>query len=311
MQALICGSMAYDTIMVFEDQFKNHIIPDQIHILSLSFLVPEMRQEFGGCAGNIAYNLKMLGGEPLPMATVGQGFDRYRNYFTELGISLDYVRNIEGQFTPQCFITTDLDGNQITAFHPGAMQHSNQNSIANVTHDINIAIIGPDGRDGMLSHSRGFAEAGVEHIFDPGQAMPLFDGDDLRGFIDRASWVTANEYEAQLIMERTGWTERQIAAHLKAFIVTHGGKGSTIYTNNDEIQIEPVKASTIADPTGCGDAYRAGLMYGIGNGMDLATAARLGSLMGSIKIAFKAPQHHWTDKQEIHQRFKDAYGYEF
>ena len=311
MQALICGSMAYDTIMVFEDQFKNHIIPEQIHILSLSFLVPEMRQEFGGCAGNIAYNLKMLGGEPLPMATIGQGFDRYRKHFNELGICLDYVRDIEGQFTPQCFITTDLDGNQITAFHPGAMQYSNHNKMTDVTHEIDLAIIGPDGRDGMLSHSEGFAEAGVKHIFDPGQAMPLFDGDDLKIFIERANWVVANEYEIQLIMERTGWTEKQVAAQVEALIVTRGGKGSTIYTATEETQIEAVKAEKIADPTGCGDAYRAGLLYGIGNDMDLATAARLGSLMGAIKIAHHAPQHHRLEQNEIRARFKLAYGYDY
>ncbi len=311
MHALICGSLAYDTIMVFHDQFKNHILPDKIHMLNVSFLVPGMRQDFGGCAGNISYNLKMLGGEPLPMATVGQGFDRYREHFTGLGIKLDCVRYIDAEFTSQCFITTDMDGNQITAFHPGAMQLSHLNKIPELEQDIAIGIIGPDGRDGMLSHSQGFSARGIPHIFDPGQAMPLFDGDDLKGFIERANWVTLNEYEAQLVMDRTGWSEQQIAQHVEALFITHGGRGSSIYTDAGEQQIEAVQATAIEDPTGCGDAYRAGLLYGISNDMDLATAARLGSLMGALKIAVQGPQNHHFSKEEIAEKFKAAFDYSY
>lgn len=311
MYALICGSLAYDTIMVFEDQFKKHIIPDKIHMLNVSFLVPGMRQDFGGCAGNISYNLKMLGGNPLPMATVGKGFERYRKYFTELGINLDCVRYIDNEFTSQCFITTDLDGNQITAFHPGAMQLSNQNKITEVEHDLSIGIVGPDGRDGMLAHSLGFAERGTPHFFDPGQAMPLFDGEDLKGFIERANWLTVNEYEAQLVMDRTGWSEQQIAQRVEALFITHGSKGSSIYTTNGEQQIEPVKPASVQDPTGCGDAYRAGLIYGIGNAMDLETSARLGSLMGALKIAVQGPQNHRFNAIEIATQFEQAFGYSY
>lgn len=311
MHALICGSLAYDTIMVFPDHFKKHILPDKIHMLSVSFLVPEMRQDFGGCAGNICYNLKMLGGEPLPMATVGKGFDRYREHFTGLDIKLDCVRYIEEEFTSQCFITTDLDSNQITAFHPGAMQLSHLNKIPDIELDIDIGIIGPDGRDGMLSHSEGFAERGIPHIFDPGQAMPLFDGDDLKGFIERANWVTLNEYESQLVMDRTGWNEQQIAQRVEALIITHGGRGSSIFTDEGEVKIEAVKPEAIKDPTGCGDAYRAGLLYGISNDIDLETSARLGSLMGALKIAEQGPQNHRFSREEIGERFKQAFGYRY
>lgn len=311
MHALICGSLAYDTIMVFQDQFKNHIIPDKIHMLNVSFLVPGMRQDFGGCAGNISYNLKMLGGDPLPMAAVGKGFDRYREYFKQLDINLDCVRYIEEEFTSQCFITTDMDGNQITAFHPGAMQLSHLNKVTEVEHEVAIGIIGPDGRDGMLSHSIGFAERGTPHFFDPGQAMPLFDGDDLKGFIERANWLTVNEYEAQLVMDRTGWSEKEIAERVEALFITHGGKGSSIFTADGETHIEPVKPASVQDPTGCGDAYRAGLLYGIVNDMDLETAARLGSLMGSLKIAVQGPQNHRFTEDEIADHFAQAFGYSY
>ncbi len=311
MYALICGSLAYDTIMVFPDHFKKHILPDKIHMLSVSFLVPEMRQEFGGCAGNISYNLKMLGGEPLPMAAVGRGFEPYREYFTKLDINLDCVRYIDEEFTSQCFITTDLDGNQITAFHPGAMQLSHLNKIPEIKHDISIGIIGPDGREGMLSNSQGFSECGIPHIFDPGQAMPLFDGEEFKGFIERANWVALNEYEAQLIMDRTGWNEQQIAQRVEAMFITHGGKGSSVYTEAGEVQIEAVKPESIQDPTGCGDAYRAGLIYGISNDMDLETAARLGSLMGSLKIACQGPQNHKFSQAEIAEKFKQSFGYSY
>lgn len=313
MHALICGSLAYDTIMVFPDQFKKHILPDKIHMLSVSFLVPEMRQEFGGCAGNISYNLKMLGGNPLPMAAVGIGFDRYREYFNDLDIPLDCVREIDGEFTSQCFITTDLESNQITAFHPGAMQLSNLNKIPEIKHDISIGIIGPDGRDGMLSHSEGFAECGIPHIFDPGQAMPLFDGDDLKTFIERANWVTLNEYESQLVMDRTGWSEKDIAQRVEALLITHGARGSIIYTDGGEteIEIESVKPESVQDPTGCGDAYRAGLIYGISNQLSLETSARLGSLMGSLKVAHQGPQNHKFTRQEIGDKFEAAFGYRY
>src|SRR5690606_16399889 len=229
MSALICGSLAYDTIMVFPDQFKNHILPDKVHILNVSLLVPRMRREFGGCAGNIAYNLKLLGGDPVPMATVGQDFGPYRAWFEDNGIRLDQVKVIEDMFTPQAFITTDLDNNQITAFHPGAMMRSHENHVSDVD-GVKFGIVSPDGREGMLQNAREFAEAGIPFIFDPGQALPLFNGEELRDFIDKADYVTANDYESNLLSERTGWSEGEIASRVKAYIATRGPKGACIIT---------------------------------------------------------------------------------
>jgi len=310
MSVLICGSLAYDTIMVFPERFRDHILPDKVHILNVSFLVPEMRRQFGGVAGNIAYNLKMLGGEPYPMATVGDDFGPYQRRLESLGISTRYIRHLEGEFTPQAFITTDVDDNQITAFHPGAMQESQLNKVENAE-GITLGIVAPDGREAMLQHSRDFERHGIPHIFDPGQAMTLFDGDDLKGFIRQANWVVANDYEFQLIRERTGMEREEVAAQLEALIITRGGDGSTLITSAGEQQIETVKPTAILDPTGCGDAYRSGLIYGLLNNLDLVTACRIGSVMGALKVAVQGPQNHEHTLDEIVDRFKEAFGYSF
>jgi adenosine kinase len=310
MSALICGSLAYDTIMVFQERFRDHILPEQVHILNVSFLVPEMRRQFGGVAGNISYNLKLLGGEPYPMATVGDDFGPYRAHLDKLGISTRYVRHLPGEFTPQAFITTDIEDNQITAFHPGAMMQSHLNRVAD-TEGIRLGIVAPDSREAMLQHSRDFVKAGIPHIFDPGQAMTLFNGDDLRTFIQHAEWMVTNDYEFQLIQERTGMSLDEVARQVEALIVTRGADGSTIYTREG---FETIKAATpdrVQDPTGCGDAYRAGLIHGILSEFDLVTCARIGSVMGAIKVAELGPQNHSPAPGEIEERFFKAYGYRF
>lgn len=310
MSALICGSLAYDTIMVFPERFRDHILPDKVHMLNVSFLVPEMRRQFGGVAGNIAYNLKMLGGNPFPMATVGDDFGPYQRRLESLGISTRYIRHLEGEFTPQAFITTDMDDNQITAFHPGAMQESHLNRVEN-TDGITLGIVAPDGREAMLQHSRDFDRVGIPHIFDPGQAMTLFDGNDLKTFIRQANWLVCNDYEFQLIRERTGMDKKEIAAQLDALIITQGADGSMLVTQEGEERIESVKPPAVMDPTGCGDAYRAGLIYGLLNNLDLVTGCRIGSLMGALKVAVQGPQNHFHTLDDIVERFKKAFGYSF
>ena len=302
MAALICGSLAYDTIMVFPDQFKNHILPDKVHILNVSFLVPRMRREFGGCAGNIAYNLKLLGGEPIPMATVGGDFAPYREWFEEMEITLDQVKVIDELFTPQAFITTDHDNNQITAFHPGAMMRSYENHVKDVP-GVTIGIVSPDGYEGMLQNAREFAEAGIPFIFDPGQAMPLFNGDEFREFVRQADYVITNDYESNLLQERTGWNEREIARQVKAFIVTRGPKGCDIFHDGISVNVPPAQEEAVVDPTGCGDAFRAGLIYGIQHGHDWPTIGRIGNLMGALKVC-----HHGTQNQSFNW---DAFSAEF
>jgi adenosine kinase len=269
-----------------------------------------MRRQFGGVAGNIAYNLKMLGGDPYPMATVGDDFGPYQRRLESLGISTRYIRHLEGEFTPQAFITTDMDDNQITAFHPGAMQESHLNRVES-TDGITLGIVGPDGREAMLQHSRDFERAGIPHIFDPGQAMTLFDGNDLKTFIRQANWLVCNDYEFQLIRERTGMDKAEIAAQLDALIITQGGDGSLLVTKEGEEHIETVKPTAVMDPTGCGDAYRSGLIYGLLNNLDLVTACRIGSLMGSLKVAVQGPQNHVHTLDDIVERFKKAFGYSF
>ena len=306
--ALICGSLAYDTIMVFPDQFKNHILPDKVHILNVSFLVPRMRREFGGCAGNIAYNLKLLGGHPIPMATVGQDFAPYREHFESFGIELSHVKAIDGLFTAQAFITTDLVDNQITAFHPGAMMRSFENHVADVA-DVGFGIVGPDGYEAMLQNSRDFAELGIPHIFDPGQAMPLFNGAELTRMIEQATYVTVNDYESNLIQERTGLSEKQIAERVQAYIVTRGPAGSEMHTRAGMVQVPAATAMRVVDPTGCGDAYRAGLIYGLMNDMDLATTGRIASLMGALKIENLGPQNQRFTFAEFAEQFRQQFGY--
>ncbi len=307
MNTLICGSMAYDTIMVFKDQFKKHILPEQIHILNVAFLVPEMRREYGGCAGNIAYNLHLLGGNPLIMATVGDDFGPYAKRLEKLSISQKHIRSVPDSYTGQAFITTDLDDNQITAFHPGAMGFSEQNKVAEAK-EVTLGIVSPDGRTGMIEHAEQFVEAGIPFVFDPGQGMPMFGKDDLLRFIDQATYVTVNDYEAKLLQDKTGKTLAEIAKSVKALIVTLGGDGSMIYTEGREIAIPTPKPAAIVDPTGCGDAYRAGLMYGIQRGWAWETTGRLASLMGSIKIASRGGQNHVLTRGEIEVQYQQHFG---
>ncbi|MBS4098665.1 MAG: carbohydrate kinase family protein [Sulfuricella sp.] len=307
MRTLICGSLAFDTIMVFHDQFKNHILPEKIHILNVAFLVPDMRREFGGCAGNIAYNLQLLGGKPLIMATVGEDFSPYAQRLTKLGLVQDHVRTVPEAYTAQAFITTDLDDNQITAFHPGAMNFSHHNHVRDAQ-QVGLGIVAPDGRDGMLQHARDFHAAGTPFIFDPGQGLPMFNGEELLNFVNLADYVAMNDYEAQLMQERTGQTLEQLAKQVKALVVTQGGKGSTIYADGQVLEIPCATATEVVDPTGCGDAYRAGLLYGMAQGMDWSLTGRLASLMGSLKIASRGGQNHAPSRAEILARFKETFG---
>ena len=314
MSSLICGSVAYDTIMTFDGRFREHILPDQIHMLNVSFLVPGMRREYGGCAGNIAYTLKMLGGDPVVMATVGQDAGPYLQYLRDLGIGTDHIRTLPDTFTAQAMITTDLDNNQITAFHPGARGQSQLNSVQDALGAGKrpaLGIVAPDSREGMLHHAQQFAEAGIPFIFDLGQAMPLFNGEDLRQFVELASYVTVNDYEAQVMLSRTAWTSAEVAAKVRAFIVTHGERGASIFADGQQFAIPAVQAERVVDPTGCGDAFRGGLLYGIENGLDWETTGRLASLMGALKIAQQGPQNHWVSRDEIGNRFESAFGYRY
>lgn len=314
MASLICGSVAYDTIMTFDGRFREHILPDQIHMLNVSFLVPGMRREFGGCAGNIAYTLKMLGGDPVVMATVGEDAGPYLDYLRNLNITTDHIRTLEDTFTAQAMITTDLDNNQITAFHPGAMGQSSLNSVQDALkagRQPALGIVAPDSREGMLHHAQQFAAAGIPFIFDLGQAMPLFNGEDLRQFIELASYVTVNDYEAQVLLSRTAWSSAEVAAKVRAFIVTHGERGASIFADGQQYAIPAVPAERVVDPTGCGDAFRGGLLYGIENGLDWETTGRLASLMGALKIAQQGPQNHWLSREEIGNRFQSAFGYRY
>lgn len=300
--------MAYDTIMVFQDQFKNHILPDKVHMLNVSFLVPSMRREFGGCAGNIAYNLHLLGGDGKPMAAVGQDFEPYKQWFNKLGICMDHVKVLEDEFTPQCYITTDLDNNQITAFHPGAMGRSHENHVRDAT-GISIGLVGPDGRDGMIQNAKQFNECGIPFVFDPGQAMPLFSGDEFKTFIEQADYVVVNDYESSLLKTRTGWSDEEIASKVKAYIVTQGPEGALIHTNGEVIDIPAAKEEAIKDPTGCGDAFRAGLLYGLMNGHDWPTTGRMASLMGALKIAHHGTQNQSFTFDEFAAEFEKQFGY--
>lgn len=308
MSALICGSFAYDTIMVFPDRFKNHILPDKVHILNVSFLVPEMRREFGGCAGNIAYNLKQLGGDALPMGTVGDDFGPYAEWMDRCGITRKHVKTVEGHFTGQAFITTDLDDNQITAFHPGAMSFSHEVKVDDAE-GVTLGIVSPDGRDGMIQHAEQFAEAGIPFIFDPGQGMPMFSGEDLEHFIDQATYVTMNDYESEMLQERTGLSPAQIAERVDALIVTRGGEGSIIYSGGKRFDIPAARVDAVTDPTGCGDAFRGGLLYGLQNGLDWETTGRIASLMGAIKISHHGTQNHSFSIGEFRESFLDNFGF--
>jgi adenosine kinase len=306
--ALICGSVAYDTILVFPDRFKAHILPDKIHILNVAFLVPEMRREYGGCAANIAYSLRLLGDTGLPMAAAGYDFGPYRERLESLGISTLHVKVIDGTFTAQAFITTDLDDNQITAFHPGAMQYAHLNKVRDVAAEVVLGIVAPDGRQAMIEHAAQFAAAGIPFIFDPGQGLPMFGGEELRTFIEQATWIAVNDYEWGLLQQKTGLTAADIATKVEALIVTQGAAGSMIYTMAGTLTIPCIKAAAIVDPTGCGDAYRAGLIHGLLHGLDWEATGRLASLMGAIKIESRGPQNHEFTRAEFRRRYQQSFG---
>lgn len=306
---LICGSVAFDTIAVFEGRFKEHILPDRIHALSVSFLVPQMRREFGGCAGNIAYNLKLLGGQPLPVATVGNDAEDYLKRFAQLGIDTRHVRVLPDMLTAQCFITSDLDDNQITAFHPGAMDRSADNHAQDT--QARWAIVAPDSKAGMMAHVERFAQAGTPFVFDLGQAMPLFDGDDLQAVLGKASALAVNDYEASVVEQRTGMRIEQIADKLQAVVVTRGAQGATLYTPGQSFDIAPVKPEAVVDPTGCGDAHRAGLLYGLTRGWSWEKSCMLGNVMGAIKIAHRGPQNHSPTREQIALLMQQNFGIAF
>jgi len=332
--ALVCGSVAYDTILVFPDRFKSHLLPDKLHMLNVSFLVPEMRREFGGCAANIVYGLKLLGDEGLAMATAGHDFAPYRERMVSKGISVDYIKVVDETFTAQAFITTDLDDNQITAFHPGAMQYAHLNRVSDVAggggsgrgpasggvagqgavgssgtaFDVALGIVAPDGRQAMIEHAAQFKQARIPFIFDPGQGLPMFDGEELALFIDQATWVAVNDYEWQMLQQKTGMTAAQVAAKVDALIVTRGAEGSSIYTKDRTWTVPAVTPRAVVDPTGCGDAYRAGLIHGLLRGLDWEITGRIASLMGSMKIESRGPQNHDFTKAEFDRRYQGYFG---
>jgi adenosine kinase len=308
MTALICGSMAYDTVMVFEGRFRDHILADRLHVLNVAFLVPSMRRNFGGCAGNIAYNLKLLGGDGLIMATVGHDFTPYAGWLDQTGLPQTHVRALADQFTAQAYITTDMENNQITAFHPGAMNYSHLNKVSDSS-GIKLGIVAPDGRQGMLEHAEQFAAAGIPFIFDPGQGLPMFGEVELRAFIERASWVAVNDYEASLLAERSGWSLEKIATQVRALIVTRGAEGSWIFADGQRREVPAAKAARIADPTGCGDAYRAGLLFGLQRGFDWHKTGRVAALLAAIKIEQHGTQQHRCSADEFRDRFQAEFGY--
>ena len=306
--ALICGSVAYDTILVFPDRFKAHLLPDKLHILNVSFLVPEMRREFGGCAANIAYGLRLLGDEGVAMATAGHDFAPYRERMLAQGIRVDRIKVVDGAFTAQAFITTDLDDNQITAFHPGAMQHAHVNKVSDAGESIALGIVAPDGRQAMIEHAAQFEAAKIPFIFDPGQGLPMFGAAELSTFIDQATWIAVNDYEWGMMQQKTGLTAADIVKRVKALIVTRGAEGSVIHTPEGTLAVPAVKARSVVDPTGCGDAYRAGLMHGLLHGLDWQTTGRIAALMGAIKIESRGPQNHEFTRAEFDRRYRENFG---
>ena len=291
MASLICGSLAFDTIMDFEGRFAEQILPDQLHILNVSFLVPALRRDFGGCAGNIAYSLKILGGTPLPMATLGTDGADYLVRLANLGISSEFVRSVSDTYTAQAMIMTDKDNNQITAFHPGAMMQAHKIKIEKRA-DIQLGIISPDGRDAMLEHAEQFKHADIPFVFDPGQGLPMFDGKELKHFINLSTWVTVNDYEGKMLCDRTGLSSAEISRHVKGLIVTLGANGSEVWVDGQKTLVPPVKAKEVVDPTGCGDAWRGALLFGLEKGWSLDKCAALGNEVGARKIAQRGPQNY-------------------
>jgi len=308
MAALVCGSLAYDTVMVYPGRFRDHILPDKIHLLNVSFVVPTLRRNFGGCAGNIAYNLRLLECDGHAMGTVGHDFGPYREWMEKNAMSRRHVKVLDDEYTAQAYITTDLDANQLTAFHPGAMTHSWRQEVP-VDGTITIGVCAPDGREGMIAHATQFVSAGIPFIFDPGQAMTLFGGPELKNFIEQAAWVTVNDYEATLLQDRTGFSIGELAARVEAYVVTRGAEGSIVHMGGRRVEIPAVRAAAVVDPTGCGDAYRAGLVYGLKRGLDWETTGRIASLMGAIKIATVGTQHHRFTMDEFRERFHETFGY--
>ncbi|NOZ11587.1 MAG: carbohydrate kinase family protein [Gammaproteobacteria bacterium] len=309
MSILVCGSFAYDTIMVFPDKFKNHILPDKVHMLNVSFMVPDMRREYGGCAGNIAYNLSLLDQDVTPMGTVGKDFGLYADWMDMVELDRTHVTQVDGTYTAQAFITTDMDDNQITAFHPGAMGHAHVNKVGDAK-GIDLGIVSPDGYEGMIEHASQFAEAGIPFVFDPGQGLPMFNGTELELLLDQANYLSVNDYEAQMMQEKTGLSLEKIVERVEAVIITKGGEGSEIHVGKDVHKIPAAKTHKLSDPTGCGDAYRGGLLHGLRNGMDWETTGRIASLMGAIKIEKHGTQNHKFDKDEFGDRFKESFGFD-
>tara|TARA_R110002074_G_scaffold145034_1_gene293320 strand:- start:186282 stop:187190 length:909 start_codon:yes stop_codon:yes gene_type:complete len=302
--------MAFDTIMLFQDKFKNHILPDKVHMLNVSFLVPELRREFGGCAGNIAYNLHLLGEKALPMATVGKDFGPYADWMDKTGVSREYLKTLDDDYTGQAYITTDMDDNQITAFHPGAMGRSELNRVP-ASAGIKIGIVSPDGKMGMIEHAEQFIAAGIPFVFDPGQGMPMFDAEELKTFIAQATWITLNDYEAAMLQETTGLSPHEIAEQVEALIITKGAEGSLIYTKDKRFDIPPAKPKAIVDPTGCGDAFRGGLLYGLLNDLDWEVTGRIAGLMGAIKIAHAGTQNHSLSLADIKTQYTEQFAGSF
>jgi adenosine kinase len=294
MASLICGSLAFDSIMSFEGRFAEQILPDQLHILNVSFLVPALRRDFGGCAGNIAYSLKALGGTPLPMATLGTDAADYLKRLATLGISTEFVREVPDSYTAQAMIMTDRDNNQITAFHPGAMMQAHITQIEKRA-DIKLAIISPDGRDAMVQHAEQLKAADIPFVFDPGQGLPMFDGAELMRFIDQATWVTVNDYEGKMLSDRTGLSHADISRHVQGLVVTLGAQGCEVWISGEKTLVPPVKAAAVVDPTGCGDAWRGALLFGLEQGWSLAKCAALGNQVGALKIAQRGPQNYSVD----------------
>ncbi|WP_309971000.1 carbohydrate kinase family protein [Variovorax guangxiensis] len=298
MAAVICGSLAFDTIMTFEGRFADQILPDQLHILNVSFLVPGLRRDFGGCAGNIAYSLNALGGRALPMATVGSDGGDYLERLRSLGISTEFVRQVDDSFTAQAMIMNDRDNNQITAFHPGAMQQAH---ITRVTarDDIRLGIVAPDGREAMLQHAEQFKAANIPFVFDPGQGLPMFDGEELRHFVELASWVVVNDYEGKMLSQRTGWSFAEISERVQGLVITLAAEGCEVWTRGEREHVLAVKPTAVIEPTGCGDAWRGALLYGLEQGWTLARCAALGNRLGALKIAQRGPQNYQVDRQAL------------
>ncbi|CAM3470785.1 carbohydrate kinase family protein [Polaromonas hydrogenivorans] len=298
MSSVICGSLAFDTIMSFEGRFAEQILPDQLHILNVSFLVPALRREFGGCAGNIAYSLKQLGGSPLPMATVGSDGADYLARMKAQGISTEFVREVDDLYTAQAMIMTDRDNNQITAFHPGAMMQAHVSRIE-ARSDIRLGIISPDGRDAMLQHAEQFKAAGIPFVFDPGQGLPMFDGPELAHFVELASWVTVNDYEGRMLCDRTGLSCAELSKRVLGLVVTLGAEGCEVWVDGEKTVVPPVKAEAVVDPTGCGDAFRGALLFGLEQGWSLVRCAVLGNRVGAHKIASRGGQNYTLDFDQI------------